>query len=218
MERAALHKLYACEDVPSAKNWETIAEQLDREQLRTRLQTEESQPPASSWAAIQASQKNRSITSSRLIQLSLLLASALGITFWVLRPSSLPEQTARHELRHPIQPQSYDTLLPSPVLPTQTPIKIQPESARVDPTHSSRFNQATPPALRTDYLWVASKGGEPIRVPVKWEALACCLSGESQSRECDQQQDKWHAEVLQTELGFQADPFLGLMALIDSRN
>jgi len=218
MERAALNKLHACEDSPSVQIWESIGEHLDREQLRIRLQTVEIPPPPSSWAAIQTSQKNRSSKVPLLIQFSLLLASALVLAYWVMLPPSLPNQTARYESGTSAQPQQIDTPLPSPIPPTETPAEIPIEPAPVDPIQHSGPNRTTQPALRTDYLWVASKGGEPIRVPVRWEALACCLSGESLSRECDQQQDKWHAEVLQTELGFQADPFLGLMALIGSQN
>jgi hypothetical protein len=53
-----------------------------------------------------------------------------------------------------------------------------------------------------------------MRLSVRWEDLSCCISGEAQSVECDQQRNEWTTELLRSDLGHHADPVLGLMALL----
>jgi hypothetical protein len=36
-----------------------------------------------------------------------------------------------------------------------------------------------------------------------------------ETTDCNLQREQWHSELLETGLGFQADPFLGLVALLD---
>ena len=65
---------------------------------------------------------------------------------------------------------------------------------------------------------MARQNGEAMRIARQWEGLSCCLSGELESAECDLQRDQWHKEVMASALGFQADPVIGLMQLLDSPN
>lgn len=222
MERAKLNRLNKWEEPPSEKTWSSICESLDRDQISNRLADVEVPLPSHAWLRILQAKDDRKVSRNRYALVAIFFFFLFGAMYWVVSPST----------HRPLAISKGTT--PSPVVILNDPPKdlsprtvtdpIQKHSDRIDQTNlfsqaSTKKSAARVAApIQSDYLLIASKTGKPLRVHLKWEYLSCCLSGEMQNADCDQQQNKWHAEVLQTELGFQADPFMGLLALIDAEN
>lgn len=222
MERAKLNKLNQWEQSPSKTTWRSICEELDREQVGIRLAEIEEQPSPHPWLQIRKAGINKWIASAKLTLLLIVFLLLLGATYWIVSSDTNPPVlTNKIPTAPPVVSitQQLPQLLPLPVpQPAEENSKAIQQTKPLVKTPAEKTGAVAPELHRSDYLLVASKGGEPIRVAFKWEYLSCCLSGEMQNADCDQQQSNWHAEVLQSELGFQADPLLGLLALIGTEN
>lgn len=215
MERSALNELNRLEETPSDKTWEWIGEQLDRRHLHTLLETETLEPDTDTWLRIRSHQKKYSFSPAHFAMLMGLFLFAMGFAYWSLTPIPTAERTAQAKpTSNSIQRIESERMVLDPAVSRSAPINPSIQKASV---RSALKQTVIETGQRSNYLLVASRKGEPLRVPKKWESLSCCLSGEAQSLDCDQQQRRWHAEVLQTELGFQADPFLGLIDLINCK-
>ncbi|MFM7671211.1 MAG: hypothetical protein ACKO6Q_01295 [Bacteroidota bacterium] len=217
MERAALKQLIRLEEAPSDKHWLRLSEELDQAYLRKILYTEEANPPAIHLPALDLPPRRTTQITTLYVLLTLLL---LAGGYWLFQ---LTENTVTvgntGNLKTPTSPQEIKSLAS---LGNASNIEAtkpeEPDRNEVEPTSITPKKQKGKPVDASDYILVARTSGQPMRIPVRWKGLSCCLSGENKTAECDLQKDQWHQEVLCSELGFHADPLLGLLSLMDSPN
>ena len=209
LDKHTYSKFETWEEIPDMRCWNHIREELDRLQISQRVISYEEIPQttlASSGSQQNAARHKRWIRFAALTPVLLLLIWLTQKTLLEPAPNtSAPASAQLMEPKSPV-PDAPDQKTPSSsLLPVSEKLPQQP-----NPTPITRSQPPEP-----DYVWVAGEQGVPMRVPLRWEALSCCLSGETETTECNSQRELWHYEVLQTNLGFQADPFLGLVALLD---
>lgn len=170
-------------------------------------------PSPANWRALHPTSIKNRRQPALLLGVGMLLLFGLFGWWAATRNEPAPASVqAMAQINTPVTSDLPATSSNNPALPTN--LRRAPLSSVQPDVHIRTLREGERPV---EYLLVASANGEPIRVPLRWEQLACCLSGESTTRDCDQQRDQWHAEVLNTDLGFQADPLIGLMALLDSK-
>jgi hypothetical protein len=203
------HTLFYWEEVPDSRCWQNIREELDRLQFSQRVLSYEERPEATIIRKI----NDRPGKTRNILKASLVAASILLFTIWLVD-------------RNVIEPASDISRSHASIPPiAQSPLNLKSETATPEsnsievtdlvntPLVSPHFAKST--VEKSDYVWVADEHGSPIRMPIRWESLSCCLSGEMETTDCNLQREQWHSELLETGLGFQADPFLGLVALLD---
>jgi len=222
MEQAKLNRLNQWEQPPSEKTWTSICEALDRDQLRTRLAEVEIHPPSNTWHQIRKAKSDQPALRNRYALVSIFSLLLLGATYWIVSPTtntSIETSKGTTPSLSVILNDPPKDLTPRPVVDAvQEYAEPFPRTEALSQTLTKKSAARSTAPIPSDYLLIASKTGEPLRLHLKWEYLSCCLSGETQNADCNQQQNKWHAEVLQTELGFQADSFMGLLALINAEH
>ncbi len=212
-EKAALKHLLDYQVSPEPDNWSNIVEELDRTEIGNLIRSS-SENPSSNWSTIESKLDKKNEIQWRwipIVILGVLLANAY------LRDVSSNEVSKRQLTTLPIG----NTLRNKPTTFTipdgAVKINANYNQSKISPEiKTTRSGKAPQQADINNYLLVAAEDGKPIRVPIKWSALSCCLSGENDSVECKEQQNGWHRELATAGLGFQADPILGLMELIDA--
>lgn len=215
MEKASLHRLTQLEERPSEKVWEQISASEEKQILLNMLAWTEETPSKSVWARIQkriSGAKAKRMRTASLMAIALLVMLLYGVPFLKKTPESID----------PINPKLATIQTPqrdewnASTGRTNTNESIEKASWELQAKNPERnlFEPVSIPKQNPTYVWVATKNGEPIRLSQRWENLSCCLSGEQESMECDEQRTQWHSELMETDLGFQADPLIGLLALM----
>lgn len=213
-ENGSLQLACDLQETPSNTVWVSIEEQLDRMQLEQLLETHAEPPPNELWEKIQPTRRfpaKRLILAGSLIGLFAVISyRSINLTPDASNGTMAAVSTTANEYRIPEQSDNLSSVKSS--FPDEDLMSPAPIYSR---TRTTDDHISTPSHEDMNYLWVAAQNGKPIRVPRKWSSLSCCLSGETESTECRTQQNAWHAELASTGLGFQADPILGLMELMD---
>lgn len=214
MEKASLQRLTLVEELPSEKVWHQLCEAGDRKLLQHTLEASEEKPPTRIWSGIE----NKFNRRKRVRAATIWMISTAAVLLLVSKNIYLPP--APFPSKNIAQAATFSPSIPVPSV-TEDPITtttapsgtnaIMPATKKEATVTFEKLSQGEP---RSAYLWVAAKNGEPMRLSKRWEKLSCCLSGEQASMPCDEQRTQWHAELMETELGFQADPLFGLMALL----
>lgn len=208
-EQAALQSLQQLEEMPAEHVWHNVSLEGERAGLSQRLSPLEVVPDAKNWNEINSRMPKRNHR-MRLAVAGLFVIGA-GLVYQTIFRAPDLEDVVAHT---PGSERQAATTIPPP--PFQSQPKVESTTA---PQNSNPPTFASAPTSRkneNEYLWVASKSGSPMRIHKRWSALSCCLSGETQAPECHQQQQQWHQEMEGSSLGFQADPFLGLIELLET--
>lgn len=206
-EQASLQTLQSLEQFPSPDVWERICLEWERGSLQHSMGVLSEQPNPSLWNRVAAKLAKRS---NRLVYGTLLLlvlgsGSAVLYTFTSTNTTQV-ESIQLVSVTKENTPSS--PIPPPPTLAEQTTITSAIQYQRIKKTNSKPSEH---------YLWLASKSGEPIRIHSRWQDLSCCLSGEAQVAECQEQKQQWHREIEASNLGFQADPLQGLIELMEPK-
>ncbi len=209
-EKAALKHVLDHQVSPTPDNWSDILEALDREEISNMLHAR-TENPSSNWATIEARLEKKEHIQPKWVA-AITLGLFLIIAYWQYSPSPAASETVLVNLPLDKSPTNGSSGFTAPdesvkinTATTQTEVTLDPAPSYINRSpHTGDMN----------YLLVAKEDGKPIRVPVKWSALSCCLSGEMETIDCKEQQNAWHTELATSGLGFQADPILGLMELI----
>lgn len=205
-EQASLQSLQSLEQSPSPAVWDRISLEWERGSLQQSLEVLSEQPDPSLWNRMASKLAKRS---NRLVYASLmLLVLGFGLAILYTFSSSKTNQVESIQLVSVTKENTSSSLIPPPPTPSeQTTITSAIQDQRTIKSNSKPSE---------NYLWLASKSGEPIRIHTRWQDLSCCLSGEAQVAECQEQKQQWHREIEASNLGFQADPLLGLIELLNT--
>lgn len=78
-------------------------------------------------------------------------------------------------------------------------------------------NQQNIRQLNADrYITLMTPEGNIIRVSKKLGGMVCCISGDTEDAECNDQLKKWREKLISSPLGHSADSFLDLINLVNS--
>lgn len=208
-EQAALQSLQQLEQLPAEHVWNNISLEGERAGLSQLLNPLEAVPDAKNWNEIKARIPKRN---HRMILAAVgLFILGVGLIYQTIFRATNSEVVLSNI---PNSQRTEAITLPS--LPFQRQPKAEPATALHNSSAPTSGSAEVSPKNEHDYLWVASKTGSPMRIHKRWSSLSCCLSGETQAPECHQQQQQWHQEIEGSNLGFQADPFMGLIELLET--
>ena len=207
-EQASLQSLHDLEYLPSPRVWQQINLEWERGSLCDQLDVLAEQPNPTHWNDLNPNLPNRKRHSLYLAAACIFLMIGIGYTFF--KPTSSKIQIESIALV-PVEKEKTERS----TIPATTAQIVIPGWNESGTLIEQKAKKSSPQPDK-DYLWLASKSGAPIRIHTRWSDLSCCLSGEIQAADCQLQQQQWHREIEASNLGFQADPLLGLIELLDN--
>ena len=208
-EQASLRSLQSLDESPSPEVWERICLEWERGSLSEPLGSVQERPGHSHWDQIKTNLPTRG--SQRVFAKAALSILAIGgfVALYLTTSKKIQIESnavatlADNKIQNS-QPLPSPTIGPAPRGTNETVSLIDRKAKKNNPVQED------------DYLWLASRSGDPIRIHNRWQDLSCCLSGETQAADCHTQKQQWHQEIDASDLGFQADPFLGLIELLET--
>lgn len=213
MEKGSLQQLNKWEEFPAEKTWEQICEACDKRVLQNTLQFTEQIPSSRVWSRMM----KKINANSRMRVASLATIFIATLLFFIAQFTNRSAESIPFK-NTGLATTQLSTRIESEVLnavPESTPSnRINSLRIRTKNQSTSISDKKTKSKEHPAYVWVAAKNGEPMRISLRWENLSCCLSGEQETMDCNEQRTQWQTELLTTDLGFQADPLLGLLALL----
>ncbi len=215
MEKGALQQLNQWEEMPSERPWQQICENLDREQLGRTLHSLEIPPSRTTWEKIN---QHKRVNRNKMIGAVASITAAIWIAYQVFTPNTKTQETQASlaSEKKQVGTETATSSLPPSAKSGLATDKTDEPPKLVQPNYIlSASDKLTLNREAKKYVLFAGRNGEPVRVAQQWEKISCCVLGELTSLECDQQRDEWHSELMDASLGFQADPVMGLIALID---
>lgn len=208
-ENAALHALQQLEQIPSDRVWLNLTQEWERSALSQSLSNWQETPHPGNWQAIQSGLKQK-----KRIRFRVAAAAVLVIGLWLVQRYSINPENQAITTASPLAATHIVRTPPPPFPPIRSNTATTNQAINIKPKPFSP--ERTRDNGTSNFLLVAAKNGDPIRIPNRWSNLACCISGETQTADCHQQQAGWHQELEASNLGFHADPFLGLIELVEA--